>query len=435
MIRELSVTAALGVGFKIVTNLVMLPVAASYGHFSQDYAVRAVARQERRAGWISVLSHMSTPRNAVIVTLLTLLTLASTAWLSRDRVVGSVQPGAPELKADARYNRDALSITDGFNVGLDWMSLVVEAPEAACENPAVGDYVDRATVALRDVPGVVSAVSFGTMLRAYNEGYNEGQPKMGVVPIDAANHAGLATEIGRIRGFTNKDCSMTALHLFLADHKADTIEGVIRAAEAFSSSAQDTGLTLRLAAGNAGVQAAINQTVAHSELPMLLYVYLAIALFVLLAFRDWRAVIACCLPLTVGTFIGYWFMKAEDIGLTVATLPVMVLAAGIGVDYALYIYSRLQVHLAAGRTMAVSLHNAMREVGMATIFTAITLSIGVATWMFSPLKFQADMGKLLSFMFLANLLMAMTSLPALAVLLDRWFPRRGPIRASALMAH
>jgi predicted RND superfamily exporter protein len=85
--------------------------------------------------------------------------------------------------------------------------------------------------------------------------------------------------------------------------------------------------------------------------------------------------------------------------------------------------------------MAVSLHNAMREVGMATIFTAITLSIGVATWMFSPLKFQADMGKLLSFMFLANLLMAMTSLPALAVLLDRWFPRRGPIRASALMAH
>jgi len=116
-------------------------------------------------------------------------------------------------------------------------------------------------------------------------------------------------------------------------------------------------------------------------------------------------------------------------------LPVMVLAAGIGVDYALYIYSRLQVHLAVGKTMADALDCSMREVGMATIFTAITLSIGVATWMFSPLKFQADMGKLLSFMFLANLLMAMTSLPALAVLLTRWFPRRGAKRAAGLFSH
>ena len=435
MIRELAVTAALGVGFKIATNLVMLPISASYCHFSHDYATRAVARQEHRASWIAVLSRISNPRNAMFVVLLTLATLATTAWLSRDRVVGSIEPGAPELKAQSRYNRDALAITEGFNMGLDWMSLVVEAPAGSCENPGVGDYVDRATVALRDVPGVVSAVSFGSMLRTYNEGYNEGNPKMGVVPIDPANHAALATEIGRIRGFVNKDCSMSALHLFLSDHKAQTLDRVIQAAQAFSDSAKDSGLTLRLAAGNAGVQAAINQTVHHSELPMLLYVYLAIALFVLIAFRDWRAVIACCLPLTVGTFIGYWFMKVENIGLTVATLPVMVLAAGIGVDYALYIYSRLQVHLAVGKTMANALDSSMREVGMATIFTAITLSIGVATWMFSPLKFQADMGKLLSFMFLANLLMAMTSLPALAVLLTRWFPRRGHNRGGGLFSH
>jgi predicted RND superfamily exporter protein len=165
---------------------------------------------------------------------------------------------------------------------------------------------------------------------------------------------------------------------------------------------------------------------------MLLYVYGAIALFVLAAYRDWRAVVACCLPLTVGTFLGYWFMKAQGIGLTVATLPVMVLAAGIGVDYALYIYSRLQRHLAHGLPMQAALEAALREVGIATIFTAITLAVGVATWMFSPLKFQADMGKLLAFMFLANLAMAMTSLPALAALLARWCPHRGPMRAAAL---
>ncbi|MCK7491678.1 MAG: hypothetical protein MZW92_08295 [Comamonadaceae bacterium] len=73
-------------------------------------------------------------------------------------------------------------------------------------------------------------------------------------------------------------------------------------------------------------------------------------------------------------------MKELDIGLTVATLPVMVLATGIGVDYAFYIYNRLPIHLSHGERMKVTLGGALREVGVATIFTAITLSVGVATW-------------------------------------------------------
>ncbi|MGL1245526.1 hypothetical protein ACSTKY_22800, partial [Vibrio parahaemolyticus] len=81
--------------------------------------------------------------------------------------------------------------------------------------------------------------------------------------------------------------------------------------------------------------------------------YAAIVVLVFAVYRDLRAVIACCLPLTVATFIGYAFMKQLQIGLTVATLPVIVLAVGIGVDYAFYIYSRLQMHLAAGEAIDV----------------------------------------------------------------------------------
>jgi hypothetical protein len=134
----------------------------------------------------------------------------------------------------------------------------------------------------------------------------------------------------------------------------------------------------------------------------------------------------------VATFLGYWFMKSLDIGLTVATLPVMVLATGIGVDYAFYIYNRLLIHLARGEKMKEALEGALREVGVATIFTAITLSVGVATWGFSDLKFQADMGILLTFMFMVNMLMAITVLPAFAVKLDSLFPRRGPVKAPAI---
>jgi predicted RND superfamily exporter protein len=195
------------------------------------------------------------------------------------------------------------------------------------------------------------------------------------------------------------------------------------------------GLTIRLASGNAGVLAAIDDEVEKSELPMMAYVYAAIVVLVFVVYRDLRAVVACCLPLTVGTFIGYWFMKELQIGLTVATLPVMVLAVGIGVDYAFYIYNRLLLHMAAGQPIVKAVEHAILEVGMATIFTAITLAVGVATWSFSPLKFQADMGKLLAFMFMVNMVMAMTTLPAVAVLMERLFPRHRPVRLTGLQHH
>ncbi len=437
MVRDLAITASIGVGYKIVTNLVMLPVVASYFHFSADYAETALLKRDRRAQWLRALARVSKPKNAKIVAGLTLAVLALAAYESRDRVIGTLQPGAPELRADSRYNRDALDISTNYDSGLDWITVVIEAPKNAnqCSNVALGKYEDDFSWMMQNVPGVVGVSSFTSMMKTHSAGYNEGNPKMAVVPIDQENYAALATELMRVRGYVNSDCSMTAMHVYLSDHKAATINGVIAAAKQFRAMNKLDGIAVRLASGNAGVLAAINEAVAQSELPMMLYVYAAIAIVVLLAYRDLRAVVACCLPLTVATFIGYWFMKELEIGLTVATLPVMVLAVGIGVDYAFYIYNRLQLHLSEGPSIEQALDLSIREVGMATIFTAVTLAAGVATWAFSELKFQADMGKLLAFMFIVNLVMAMTALPAFAVILEMVFPRRRPVRVPGILQH
>ncbi len=442
MVRELAITASLGVAFKIVTNLVMLPVAASYFEVGKAYADKAMVKREARAGWLRTLSRVAEPRNAALCLGIVAVIFAAAVWQSRDRVVGTLQPGAPELREESRFNKDAVAIATNFDAGLDWLTVVFEArPDAGaaaggaaslCENVNIGLYQDRFTWAMQPVEGVLSIASFAGQLRLYNEGYNEGHPKMGVVPIDPGNYASLATEIARVRGTMRKDCSMTAVHLFLTDHKATTINRVIAAVQRFRDESKEPGIAIRLAAGNAGVLAAINDEVERSELPMMLYVYAATVVLVFLVYRDLRAVLACCLPLTVGTFIGYWFMKELHIGLTVATLPVMVLAVGIGVDYAFYIYNRLQGHLAAGQPIVKALEHSILEVGTATIFTALTLAIGVATWSFSELKFQADMGKLLAFMFMVNMVMAMTALPAFAVWLERLFPRKAPVRAPGL---
>jgi hypothetical protein len=432
MVRELAIAAALGVAYKIVTNLIMLPVSASFFRVTKDYADKAMLKRERRAGWLRTLARIAEPRNAAVVVLLTAAVLAAAVWQSRDRVVGTLQPGAPELREDSRFNRDAVAIASNYDTGLDWLTVIFETKPDNCQNVSVGLYQDRFAWAMQPVDGVLSVISYAGQLRLYNEGYNEGNPKMSVVPTDPGNYAALSAEIARLRGMVRKDCSMTAAHLFLTDHKATTIQGVIDAVNTFRTRYPMPGVTIRLASGNAGVLAAIDDEVQKSELPMMLYVYAAIILLVLLTYRDLRAVIACCMPLTVGTFIGYWFMKELQIGLTVATLPVMVLAVGIGVDYAFYIYNRMLMHMGGGEGIVKAIEHAIHEVGTATIFTAITLAIGVATWSFSPLKFQADMGKLLAFMFMVNMVMAMTALPAVAVWLERLFPRRGPVRATGL---
>ncbi|WP_164708094.1 efflux RND transporter permease subunit, partial [Paraburkholderia phosphatilytica] len=247
MVRELAITASLGVGYKIVTNLIMLPVAASCFHFTRAYADRALDKRERRSAWLRKLARVAEPRNAYAVLAVTAVVFVLAAWQSRDRVIGTLQPGAPELRADARFNRDAVSIANNYDIGLDWLTVVFEAKGAACDNPAVGVFEDDFASTMQREPGVVSVQSYPAMLRTYNEGYNEGNPKMNVVPIDSGNYGGLSAEIGRVKGYMNKDCSMTAVHLFLTDHKATTLNRILDDVKQYRASHHLEGVTIRLA--------------------------------------------------------------------------------------------------------------------------------------------------------------------------------------------
>jgi predicted RND superfamily exporter protein len=440
MIRELAITAAIGVGYKIVTNLMMLPVAASYFRFTPEFTKRALARRERHSGWLGAVARIAQPRNALIVTIAGAVVFGLAFWQSQGRHVGSLQAGAPELRADSRYNLDVAAIVNRFDVGLDWLTVVFEAtPDRHGEVCSRADeflFVDDFAWRMGSVPGVVSTDSLAAQLKLYNAGMNEGSPKMATVTRDPR---GLGSQFqgvnNRIAGLSSSDCRVQGVNLYLPDHRATTIKTVVAAVRQFRESNRLDGVKVRLASGNAGVQAATNEVLEASELPMMLYVYAAILVLVFLVYRDWRAMVACCLPLTVATWIGYWFMKELEIGLTVATLPVMVLAVGIGVDYAFYIYNRLQVQLANGLAFTDARAVALKETGLATVFTAITLSVGVATWMFSSLKFQADMGALLTFMFLVNMVMAITLLPAFAAVLEKFFPRRGAVRMPEILKH
>jgi predicted RND superfamily exporter protein len=175
-----------------------------------------------------------------------------------------------------------------------------------------------------------------------------------------------------------------------------------------------------LALGNVGVMAATNEVVRDKELGTVLWVYAVIAACLLLAYRSWVALLAICIPLLMVSVFANALMAVFGIGLKVATLPVVALAVGIGVDYGIYFYDVIQREM---RERQLDLHDAyfeaLRQTGKAVIFTGLCLAGGVATWLWSDLQFQRDMGVLLVFMFSANMLGAVLLCPALCSLLMR----------------
>jgi predicted RND superfamily exporter protein len=346
--------------------------------------------------------------------------------------VGDLHAGAPELRPDSRYNRDAMTIVSKFSLGLDVLTVIVETPPEACIDFEAMQYLNEFDWHMRNVPGVLSVASVPAVAKMTNAGGYEGNLKWKALPRNRYLLVRAAGRIPEETGLLDAECTLMPLYVFTADHKAETINLVIAAVEEFRDTHPMEGMRIRLASGNVGVQAAVNEELESSETPMMIYVYTAILLLVLLTYRDWRATICCCVPLTLATFLGYWFMKELEIGLKVATMPVMVLAVGLGVDYAFYIYNRLQIHLSEGLDITTAYKQTLFETGSAVIFTAITLAIGVSTWSFSALKFQADMGLLLTFMFIINMIMAVTMLPALAVVIDLLVPRRREVRAPSI---
>ncbi|MDT8440595.1 MAG: MMPL family transporter [Desulfuromonadales bacterium] len=414
VIQQMAVAASLGVATIIFTNLMLLPVLLSYVGFPADYRQRLHDRIERMDCCWRQVALIAKPGPAVALILLCVV-LFGFASLQGSRIkIGDLHQGVPELRPESRYNRDSRAITEHFAIGVDILNVIVETVADGCLDYDVMETIDRFAWHLRNTPGVQSVVTLPEIAKTINAGWSEGALKWRVLPRNRQVLVEAVQYIPTSSGLLNADCSVIPVMIFTTDHKAETIREVTDSVKAFRAEYGSERVRLRLATGNVGVMAATNEEVAAAQFPILLYVFSAIIALCLLTFRSLRATLAITLPLGLVSVLTYALMAWLEIGLKVSTLPVVALGVGIGVDYGIYIYSRFQSHLAQGLTIYQSYHETLKVTGSGVLITGITLAIGTATWVFSPLQFQADMGLLLTFMFLVNMLGALLLLPALA---------------------
>jgi len=417
IIRELAITASLGVAMIILTNLILLPLLVSYLTITpKDRKNHAGNIDEESSVW-RFMASFAKKGPASIILVLTVVLYAAGWFNSQNLKIGELHAGAPALHESSRYNQDTFLITNRYAISVDYMSVIIETTPDACTYYETMNIIDRFQWRMENVTGVQSAVSLASISKLVNAGYNEGNPKWRVIP---RNQQTLVQSIARVpssSGLLNNDCSVMPVILFLQDHKAETIDRVVTEVKLAANELGNKQLQFKLASGPVGVMAATNEAVAEAQLPMMIYVYGAVIILCLLSFRSVRATIVVVLPLYVVSTLAQWLMTVLDIGLTVSTLPVIALGVGIGVDYGIYILSTMSGELKNGANVHDAYLAALKERGSAVLITGITLAIGVSTWFFSDLKFQVDMGVLLTFMFLVNMLAAVIVLPALAAFL------------------
>lgn len=420
IIRELAITASLGVALIIFTNLMLLPILVSFVRFDQDEQRQIVENADHklmnRLLWRKA-AIVTSPKAAGIILVLTGLLFIWGFMQSNDIKIGELHAGAPQLHESSRYNQDTFLITDKYAISVDYLSVVVETYEDSCIYHEVLDTIDTMQWRLENIPGVQSTVSLASVAKIVNSGFNEGNKRWQVL---SRNQQSLVQSIARVpqtSGLLNSNCSAMPIILFMEDHKAETIERVVKAVKENAKLLSTDEIKFKLASGPVGVMAATNEAVAEAQIPMMLYVYGAVTILCLISFRSLRATIVVIVPLYIVSTLAQALMTYLDIGLTVSTLPVIALGVGIGVDYGIYILSTMSLCLKQGQTMAEAYLSALKERGSAVLITGVTLAIGVSTWFFSALKFQVDMGILLTFMFLVNMLAAIIILPALSTFL------------------
>jgi len=430
VIRDLAITTSVGVSVLIFTKLFLIPVALSYVGISESAVRRAIADEQKAAQGRTLLGRvwggldsLTERRWAIPVALASIVVALVSALVMQDLRIGDLDAGAPELRADSRYNRDNAYITRHYGLSSDQFVIIMKTGDEGCRLYSALNKMDGLAQLLRADPAVQATTSLAENVRFVTAAMSEGSGKwMTISRNQSITDGSMSAAVIATPDITNQSCSVSPLVAYLSDHKADTVARILKTAETYAA-ANNTAkgaaepVQFLLAAGSAGIEAATNIEVQKSIITMYLAVYGSTALLCLITFRSIRATIVALIPLVITTLLCKALMVWLGIGLKVATLPVIAVGVGVGVDYALYLLSVQLACQRRGDSLRAAYRRSLDFTGRVVALVGMTMAAGVVTWAWSPIKFQADMGILLTFMFLWNMLGALVLTPALSYFL------------------
>ncbi len=349
--------------------------------------------------------------------------------------IGDVNPGSPVLWPDSDYNKSVDGINNRF-LGMEQMYVLVEGNPHARAHIFLPETM-KAMDSLKDYliakGGVVSGFSPADVIKSFNRLVHENNPKYDIIPNDIIEIFQLLTifymdaapeDIDQYLspGFANAN-----VRLFLKDHRGETLRNVISdikewiagpESKIMTVSMEDPtkiipAVTFRPAGGLGGILAAANELIEKANHWLVSGILVFIFLCCAVIYRSLFAGFIFVLSLILANFVAFWYMAMKSIGLNINTVPVVSLGVGLGVDYGLYIVSRIREMIVAGASWEKGIIHGVSSTGRAVFYQAVMMSASVFFWWFSPLRFQAEMGFLLAILMIINMFVGVLLLPSL----------------------
>lgn len=364
-----------------------------------------------------------------LATIILVVAVVSSTFLK----YGDAHPGSPILWPDSEFNTDIIEINKKFP-GVDQMWVAVEgnAPQSITY-PDVIRGMERLQHYMMADPNVGFAISVTDLIKSINMLARGNDPKWESIPPTQQAIQNMITLVqmgaapGEMDTWIDYGMTSTNVKLYLKNHEGEVLEEVIKRVNRFIEENPELmeNAVPRPAGGLGGILAAANQVI-ETKNHQILFIVLSI-IFVLCAvtYRSFLAGIIFTMSLILANFLAFTFMVLKGVGLNINTFPVVSLGIGLGVDYGLYIVSRIiEIHKEKNN-LEKAVRGGIMTAGRAVFFTATMMTAGVIFWYFSPLRFQAEMGILLGTLMTVNMVVGILVLPAVINIIRPKFITRG----------
>lgn len=423
----------------IFTTLIFCPLIISF--FAPPANIPEIIDTER--GWVQrslgIFARIGFGKGAFVVLILGIILAVFTGWEASKVEIGDVHPGSPILWKDSNYNIAADTINKNFP-GTDELYVFAEGEGPnAVQTPGFLRILNSFQRHMEKSPLTSRTQSVSDLLPSVHRIIYGGNPKWETLPLEKTQSAQIFYRLesssapGDFDLYFARDKSVANVTVWYKNHMGKTMREAVATIKKFIEENKEAlakeKCSFRLASGTMGMAAATNEAVADSQLLNTILVLGMVFLLCSLTYRSIAAAAILMIPLNFANIITLAVMYKLNIGLNINTLPVVSVGVGVGIDYGIYLLSRLcEEYQADGEYSFAVANRAIKTTGKAIFFTATTMVVGVIFWyFFSSIKFQAEMGLLLSIIMFLNMVGALVLIPSLVYVFKPKFLGRAKV--------
>ena len=421
LLQKLVILAVVWVSTVAVSSVVVTPVLLSWVKKPRAYAHGLNLDKLFIRPFLNICVRVVETRLRYAVAAIALVLFVVCGIYSLQLKVGDANPGSPILWPDSPYNLDSKAINNNFE-GADRMFVVVGGDHKnQAKDVEVLDTMLRFQRYMEAQTEIGGTLSIADILPSVNQTLREGNTRYSELGENSLMNGELmymfesAAEPGDLDRFVDVERSNAVITMFFTDRQGKTIRTAIARVNQFiEDNPEVKQAQIHLAGGVIGVIAAVNEVILSGQIQSIALALFILVMMCILVYKSSIAGMFFMVPVVLANLVTFAFMAWQNIGMNINTVPVAALGIGLGVDYALYICDRIKSEFELGKdpleAISISLHCAGRGV----LVTALVLIASVCVWLFSSLRFQAEMGMLIGLWLTVSALSALFLMPSLA---------------------